>query len=182
MKPNLQNNSSTKRSPGEIFSSAIFYLAILMFIIGFNFSDSPPLSGWYQQFMPSIGSKQINDITFLDSLTGYAIASRNVNPDTSSILKTTNKGDNWLIVFTQAPRRFSRVKFVNLTTGFISGGSGSGTPYLYKTTDGGNNWFTIPGATLGTAFWNDISVLNLKHQSGRRNVTFIIFCCTNFLN
>ena len=144
----------------EIFSSAIYYLAILIFIIGFNFSDTPLSGGWYQQFIPSIGSKQINDITFLDSLTGFAVASKNVNPDTSSILRTTNTGDNWQIVFTQAQRRFSRVKFINSYTGFISGGSGSGTSYLYKTTDGGYNWNTVPGATLGNAYWNDMSVLS----------------------
>jgi photosystem II stability/assembly factor-like uncharacterized protein len=118
------------------------------------------VGNWYQQFMPSIGSKVINDIVFLDSLTGFAIASKNVNPDTSSIFKTTNGGDNWQIIFNQGSRRFSRVKFINSITGYISAGSGSGTPYLYKSTDGGNNWFTIPGATLGTAYWNDMSVLN----------------------
>jgi photosystem II stability/assembly factor-like uncharacterized protein len=118
------------------------------------------VGNWYQQFMPNIGSKQITDITFLDSLTGFAVASRNINPDTSSILRTTDGGDSWQIIFAQAQRRFSRIKFINSLTGFISGGSGSGTPYLYKSIDGGNNWLIIPGATLGTAFWKDMAVLN----------------------
>lgn len=140
-------------------STVIFYLAILFFIIGFNFRDVM-VGNWFQQFMPNIGTQQINDITFLDSLTGFAVASRNVNPDTASILKTTNGGNNWQIVLTQTPRRFSRVKFINSFTGFISGGSGSGTPYLYKSTDGGNSWNMVTGATLGTAFWNDVTVLS----------------------
>jgi hypothetical protein len=141
----------------KIFLS--LFLSIIL-LLAFVLPLNPPAGNWYQQFMPNIGSKQINDITFIDSLTGFAVASRNVNPDTASILKTTNGGDNWQIVFTQTPRRFSRVKFINSLTGFISGGSGSGTPYLYKSIDGGNNWLTVPGATLGTAFWNDMSVLN----------------------
>jgi photosystem II stability/assembly factor-like uncharacterized protein len=159
---NLKNTKLTKLY--KLFkldrlSTVFFYLAILFFIIGFNFSDVM-VGNWYQQFLPNLGSKQINDIIFLDSLNGYAIASRNVNPDTSSILRTTNGGDSWQIIFTQAPRRFSRIKFINSLTGFISGGSGSGTPYLYKSIDGGNNWLIIPGATLGTAFWDDMAVLN----------------------
>jgi photosystem II stability/assembly factor-like uncharacterized protein len=137
----------------------IFYLAIFIFIVALAFPHNPA-GNWYQQFLPSIGSQQINDITFLDSLTGFAVASKNINPDTASILRTTNGGDNWQIVFTQGSRRFSRVIFINSLTGFISGGSGSGTPYLYKTTNGGNNWNTVPGATLGTAYWNDMSVIS----------------------
>jgi photosystem II stability/assembly factor-like uncharacterized protein len=118
------------------------------------------VGNWYQQFMPNIGGQQINDITFLDSLTGFAVSSRNVNPDTASILRTTNGGDNWQIIFSQSSKRFSRIMFVNSLTGFISGGSGSGTPYLYNTTNGGNNWNTIPGATLGNSYWTDMSVIS----------------------
>ena len=140
------------------FTNLLFYSAILIFFSAFNLSDAPPPSGWYQQFMPDLGGKQLNDITFLDSLTGFAIASRNINPDTSSILKTTNGGNNWQIIFTQGRRRFSSIKFINSTTCFISGGSGSGTPYLYKTTDGGSNWFIQ--SSFGCAFWNDMFVLS----------------------
>lgn len=164
MNPESNKNTADLKRPknsfGNSFSSAIFYLSILFFIIGFNFSDVM-VGNWYQQFLPYLGSKQINDIIFLDSLTGFAIASRNVNQDTSSILRTTNGGDNWQIIFTQSSRRFSKIKFANNSTGFISGGNGSGTPYLYKTTDGGNSWSTVPGATLGNAFWGDMSVINV---------------------
>lgn len=140
----------------KILLTLIFTIILLLgFALPLN-----PAGNWYQQFMPNIGSKQITDITFLDSLTGFAVASKNSNPDTSSILRTTDGGDSWQIVFTQGSRRFSRVIFINSLTGFISGGSGSGTPYLYKSSDGGNIWNTVPGATLGNAFWNDMSVLN----------------------
>ncbi len=171
MHPETQNNdlqnpskepetANTTGTALNTLSTAVFYLAILFFIIGFNFSDVM-VGNWYQQFMPSnLGSQQINDITFLDSLTGFAVASRNVNPDTSSILRTTNGGNNWQIIQTLSPRRFSKINFINNSIGFISGGSGTGTPYLYKTIDGGNSWNVVIGATLGTAYWNDMSVLN----------------------
>lgn len=135
----------------------LFFTVIIIF--GFALPLNPA-GNWYQQIMPNLGSKQITDIIFLDSLNGFAIASRNVNPDSSSILRTTNGGDNWQIVQTLTSRKFSRIKFINSLTGFISGGSGSGTPYLYKTIDGGNSWNVVTGATLGNAFWEDMAVLN----------------------
>lgn len=132
----------------------------LIFVItaAFNFQHNPP-SNWYQQYLPSIYTQQINDMTFLDSLTGFIVTSRNVNPDTAMILKTTNGGDNLNVVYSQSNRRLSRVKFINNTTGFASGGTGTGTPHLYKTTNQGLNWNLIP-VTTGNAFWEDMSVLN----------------------
>ena len=144
----------------KLFKILITFFVFCIFTFAFIMPLNP-IGNWYQQFLPYLGSKQINDIIFLDSLTGFAIASTNVNQDTSSILRTTNGGDNWQIIFTQSSRRFSKIKFANNSTGFISGGSGSGTPYLYKTTDGGNSWSTVPGATLGNAFWDDMSVINV---------------------
>ena len=44
--------------------------------------------------MPYIGSKQITDITFLDSLTGIAVAN-NYPSDSNYVLKTTTGGDSW---------------------------------------------------------------------------------------
>ncbi|MGA2667735.1 MAG: T9SS type A sorting domain-containing protein [Ignavibacteria bacterium] len=102
--------------------------------------DTPPPSGWYQQFMPNLNGQYIKDITFLDSLTGYAIT------DLHYILKTTNSGDVWKIIHndTSSTIGFTRVEFINQNTGFVSGGMYySGTFHLLKTTNGGSNWFTI---------------------------------------
>ena len=103
------------------FTNLLFYSAILIFFSAFNLSDAPPPSGWYQQFMPDLGGKQLNDITFLDSLTGFAIASRNINPDTSSILKTTNGGNNWQIIFTQAEAGVALHIYIKLQMGEVTG-------------------------------------------------------------
>ncbi len=133
-------------------------LAITIIFFGFTEALNPPPSNWYQQFLPNIGSQQINDIIFLDSLTGFAVSSRNVNPDSASILKTTNGGNDWQIVFTQTPKRFNRIQFINSTTGFVCGGSGGGTPQLYKTTDAGQNWSLI--SSFGCSLWKDMFVLD----------------------
>jgi photosystem II stability/assembly factor-like uncharacterized protein len=117
----------------EIFSSAIFYLAILIFIIGFNFSDNRA-GGWTQQFMPDLGGRQITDITFLDSLTGYATA--RIASDTNYVLKTTNGGDNWSIILREYSY-LNRVQFLNQNTGYVCGA------FLKKTTNAGLNWFNV---------------------------------------
>ncbi len=110
----------------------VFYLSILFFIVCFNFKDSPPPSNWYQQFMPNMGSEQLADITFLDSLVGYAIT------QTHNILKTTNGGDNWNIIYNDTTGNiFTRLQFLNESTGFV------GAYNTLKTTNGGNNWFQI---------------------------------------
>ena len=126
MTPELKHSKLFKS-----LKSLIFYFSILFFIIGFNFTDSPPPFGWYQQFMPNLGGRQIQDITFLDSLTGYACARQ--TSDSSYILKTTNGGDDWQIIY----RNFfamTQIQFLNLNIGYACGA------YLYKTTDGGFNW------------------------------------------
>ncbi len=134
-----------------------FLSIIFIIIVAFNFQHNP-LSNWYQQYLPNIYTQQINDITFIDSLTGFIVTSRNVNPDTATILKTTNGGDNWIVVFNQPSRRFSTIKLINDSTGFVCGGTGTGLPFLYKTTNTGQNWATVP--ILNTQFIDDMEVLN----------------------
>jgi hypothetical protein len=120
-------------------SSGFFYLSILIFLIGFNFTDAPPPSGWYQQFMPNLNNRPISDITFTDSLNGYTVTPYTAN-DTAYIVKTTNGGDNWYVVFRQPTNTaggFNRVQFLNLNTGFTCGN------FLWKTTNAGINWFNV---------------------------------------
>ena len=99
----------------------------------------------------------ISDIEFLDSLIGFAVTNNNTGPDTGYVLKTTNGGDNWSVVF-QERRDFSRIIFISDSIGYTCGGTGTGTPYLYKTTNQGENWFLVNSPLR--IFWDDMSVLN----------------------
>jgi len=145
MEPENTNSSSfTQRRGLNTLSSILFYFSILFFIIGFNLSDHMA-GNWYQQFMPNLGGRQITDITFLDSLTGYAVATQ--MSDTSYILKTTNGGDNWQIIY-RSFFAMTHVQFLNTSTGFAGGG------YLYKTINGGFNWSQLntPASTVEKMF------------------------------
>ena len=115
------------------FLNYLFYFSVLIFFIGFNFSDNPQ-GGWELQTMPDLGGKSLNSVIFLDSIIGFASARQEF--DSSYILKTTNGGDNWIIIY----RNFfamEKVQFLNYNTGFACG------TYLYKTTNGGYNWYQV---------------------------------------
>src|SRR5690349_20612217 len=108
----------------------------LTIIVVFGFAlPLNPAGNWYQQFFPNLGGRNILDMTFLDSLTGYTIT--NISSDTSYILKTTNGGDNWVINHRASSSLFRNIQFLNSNTGYVSG------QHLIKTTNAGNNWFLV---------------------------------------
>lgn len=124
------------------FITILLTVFIIIFFIAFNFSDNPPTqSGWYQQFIPNLNGRVINDITFTDSLNGYIITNLLTSTDSSIILKTTNGGDNWFYIHSDSGDNYSKIKFINQNTGFV-GGYISTFPnnYILKTTNAGINW------------------------------------------
>jgi photosystem II stability/assembly factor-like uncharacterized protein len=139
----------------EKLSTALFYASILIFLISFNFQDSKS-GGWYLQYIP-VGN-QINDVTFLDSLIGFLITGDFNGPSTINyILKTTNSGNNWQIIYT-GNKVYTRIKFVNSQTGFVCGAYNDYPNCLLKTTNQGNNWFALN--TPSSYMFKDMSVLN----------------------
>ncbi len=141
----------------RIVSRVLDGLILLVFILFFSsagFQDRMT-SGWYQQWFPNLNGSTIKDITFLDSLTGFAVTTTNSSVQ-AYILKTTNGGDNWNIIYTYiAPSvnsGFNRIQFANSNTGYAS------INYFdfFKTTNSGLNW------TVLTTPWGgeDMAVIN----------------------
>jgi len=98
----------------------------------------------------------IASLTFLDSTLGYATSSKNSNNQTY-ILKTTNGGDNWFIIYTYVPSGvntyFIKIQFANYNTGFVSTNDAGD---FFKTTNAGINWtdYQVPVVAY------DFSVIN----------------------
>jgi photosystem II stability/assembly factor-like uncharacterized protein len=96
----------------------------------------------------------IASLTFLDSLTGYAVTNSNSLLQ-EYIIKTTNGGDNWVINYTyNTPNSnwsFIKVSFLNSNTGFAFSWT-----EMFKTTNGGNNWNIINY----NLYPQDIAVIN----------------------
>jgi photosystem II stability/assembly factor-like uncharacterized protein len=142
----------------NVFSRILDGLILLVFVLimsSAGFQDKST-SGWYQQWFPNLNGSTIKDITFLDSLTGFAVTTTNSSVQ-AYILKTTNGGDNWSIVHTYVPPSvnsgFNRIQFSNNNTGYTS------TNYfdLFKTTDNGLNWVKYPNQPTGA---NDFYAIN----------------------
>ncbi len=88
----------------------------------------------------SYPGKNFFDVKFVNENTGWIIGS------TKTLLKTTNKGQNWLSYELSPGSVLWKLKFYNENTGYILDYSGS----IYKTTNGGvsfvrNNENTTPG-------------------------------------
>ncbi|HRE40326.1 MAG TPA: T9SS type A sorting domain-containing protein [Ignavibacteria bacterium] len=144
-----------------MFKKILYFASVIVIFSSFNFRDNIPPSGWYQQFMPSLGNATLSDISFPDSLIGYASTTRDTNTHNSYILKTTNGGDNWFVSLTDnGNRNFVKIIFINKDTGFAAAKfsfKSNGT--LYKTTNAGINWITIPNP-LASFDYEDIAVIN----------------------
>jgi photosystem II stability/assembly factor-like uncharacterized protein len=93
--------------------------------------------------MPFLNNQPLNDVTFVDSLNGWAVTRISTTSDTGYILKTINGGDNWFIT-NRIYGYMSRIIFLDQNTGFVCGSLNS-TAYgsLFKTTNSGLNWNQI---------------------------------------
>ena len=140
----------------KIFSRILDGLILLVFILFFSsagFQDRNT-SGWYQQWFPNLNGSTIKDITFLDSLMGFAVTNTNSSLQ-AYILKTTNGGDNWYINYTYSQSNinwyFVKIGFVDSNTGYAFGWS-----EMFRTTNGGNNWNTI----VNDLYAYDVAIIN----------------------
>ncbi len=138
----------------KILSRILDGLILLVFILFFSsagFQDRNT-SGWYQQWFPNLNGSTIKDITFLDSLTGFAVTTTNSSVQ-AYILKTTNGGDNWNINYTSSSTwGFRRIISTDSSTIFAV----RSYTEILKTMNRGNNWEIIPMSI----FCDDISIIN----------------------
>ncbi len=132
------------------FTLIIITILLLGFAVPVNM-----VGNWYQQFMPDLGNRSISDITFVDSLVGYAVT-RKDSLSENFVLKTINGGDNWNIVQSYNNSHIKRVIFLNKDTGYV-GGTAIPQEILSRTTDGGLSWTLI---TVPEGFLHDMYVLN----------------------
>ncbi len=123
---------------------------LLVLFLFVNCTIASAQSGWGN--FPTGGDRDINDIHFVNSNTGWAVGD-------SGIFKSTNGGINWTrqnFNYNGKNVVLNSVKFLNENTGFAAGGHWSGAyyfnyQYIYKTTNGGVNWFyTYSAGSVGT--------------------------------
>ena len=124
--------------------------AFVLFLSSAGFQDRL-IQGWYQQWLPDLNGSTIKDITFLDSLTGFAVTT--TNSSQSYILRTTNGGDNWEINYT-SNSSWSFIRIISFDSNTVY--AVKSYTEIFKTTNRGNNWDTGPLSI----FCFDISIIN----------------------
>ena len=116
--------------------------------------------------------ENFTDMHFIDSLTGWKCT--NSSNQAGQIKKTTNGGVNWTVQNLPPetpPLSFSRMfkfSFVNQDTIWGVGGvyafaNGQDRAIIYKTTNGGNNWYyQIPDTSINIFIYNSIQFIDAK--------------------
>ncbi len=107
---------------------------------------------WNSSQISGNDSINIRDLSFVNASLGYAIGESFSNQ--SRLYKTINGGVSWSVLQTFG-NQFVSVDFTDSLVGYIGGFNGS----LAKTTNGGQNWNTIPGIING-----DIVTMNFTSQ------------------
>lgn len=108
----------------------IFMFVLLIVLSTMSISQS----GWQVQSTPA--GSYFHSIYFLNQNTGWAAKEGMSN---SVIIKTTNRGTNWIVLTDSLNSTISDICFLNETTGWLDGSSGG----IRKTTNGGSNWFFV---------------------------------------
>lgn len=109
---------------------------------------------WVKRYRSFIQSEHAWNITFVNSLVGYATIEKFIS-GTGNIIKTTDGGVTWqrLNVSVTSGVNLDPVGFANVNTGWIANHSGSG---MWQTINGGANWTNI---TVGNSI-HGIFIIN----------------------
>lgn len=110
------------------------------------------------QWLPIVNpsNKTLHSVQFISATTGFACG------DTSVILQTTNAGVLWANINggIAANINMTDIYFVDINTGYCTGGIGSLSGKIYKTTNSGLNWvqqFDTTGIGLRAVFFINAS-------------------------
>jgi photosystem II stability/assembly factor-like uncharacterized protein len=79
----------------------------------------------------------LNDIHFVDTLTGWAVG------DNGTIVATVDGGETWTTQTSGTTERLMSVYFLSDTLGWIAGGQSASSNVLLMTEDGGSNWTPV---------------------------------------
>ena len=139
---------------------------------------------WVYKDAPQAGNFTIYGINGLDPVTALCLVN---TTNAGLILKTTNSGNTWNIVFARPGQYLDDMKFINSTTGYVYGDPLGTSWFFIKTTNAGITWDTTvtrpTAAGFEQGFENGMFVQNIignlvKIWFGSDN-GFVIFSLNN---
>lgn len=98
-------------------------------------------NGGAQWSLVEIFGSEISDMKFLNAATGYVTACG------GNVYRTTNSGIEWNAYNTGTSYCFSSITFLNSLTGWIAAYAGGNVATIFKTLNGGVNWFFLSTVT-----------------------------------
>ncbi|MFZ4591511.1 MAG: T9SS type A sorting domain-containing protein [Ignavibacteria bacterium] len=111
------------------------FTIIIIIITGINLCSQP---AWVPMY--SGATENLTDVYFIDGLTGYACGG-------FRIYRTYNAGYNWTSYTLPDTTYLQSIRFINQNTGYVCGGRTINQYWslqqLYKTTNGGTNWYKV---------------------------------------
>ncbi len=125
---------------------------------------SPAQQYWLKQNSPT--QKRLNDVHFLDSLTGWAAG------DSGIILHTSNGGTKWSIQNSGIADYISSIYFINSNSGWATALRFTQTQYftvLLYTTNGGLNWVNSQHNDTNQLYYDIYFLNNLTGWMGGEN-------------
>lgn len=116
------------------------------YVVGTDYSNPLVLkttdggTTWATQAISGSGAIIFTSVHFPTSSTGYITGTGSSGG--GYILKTTNAGLNWTVIYSVS-EWLNSIFFTDVNTGYVTGWNGK----IYKTTDGGANWNAQTSAT-----------------------------------
>lgn len=144
-------NMKTTNSSLSQFLSGIILFALLI---------HPKLQTQWFPVNSSGTNYNLRSIQFINDNTGYATGFMLFGNYPSDVIKTTDGGLNWNVIYTENMALFNQIYFADENTGYLVGGLYSTEHFkLRKTTNSGTNWFSIdPGIVGGLSSCSFINV------------------------
>ncbi|MBN8569452.1 MAG: T9SS type A sorting domain-containing protein [Ignavibacteria bacterium] len=133
------------------------YIILALFLFSGN---SYSQNGWVQ--VNSGTTKSLSKAFFINNNTGWICG------DSGLVIKTTDKGFTWQSKSLLIRDKLNDIFFINENTGWVCGGyyetfgSPANKMFMAKTTNGGNNWYTL----LSDSDWsNTLKFMYLINES-----------------
>ncbi|HJY63642.1 MAG TPA: hypothetical protein VJ455_05745 [Ignavibacteria bacterium] len=123
----------------------------------------------------------IKSIQFINFNTGFAVSDLSWNNFPNDVIKTTDGGLNWNVIYSENMALYNCIYFLNENTGFLTGGLyADNNCKILKTSDSGNNWFSVaPSNTIGYIYNCSFINNNTGYACGSHYIGGIILKSTN---
>jgi len=127
-------------------------LAFIGLILSFGLSAQ----NWTWAPQTSPVTKNLNDVYFIDNLTGWAVG------DSGTVINTTNGGQAWTVQTSGTTLNLTNVNFIDAMNGYAVGGFLNNGNVALKTIDGGANWSAITVGNTGLSY-NDVEFSSVSN-------------------